>query len=152
MAKLMSFNWFMPWIFATRAGDDQMIDRLLDGTGSTVSPATRALYAKLARSPRHVSSAFGMMANWDLPGLERDLPKLKAKLLMIAGARDRMIAPAQALEAAALVPGADVITLQSLGHLCHEEDAPQLAAIIERAAADTGIVCEPSTAVRGGSA
>ncbi len=79
------------------------------------------------------------MANWDLPGLERDLPKLKAKLLLIAGGRDRMIAPAQALEAAALVPGADVITLKTLGHLCHEEDAPQIAAIIERASAAAGI-------------
>ncbi len=51
MAKLMSFNWFMPWIFATRAGDDQMIDRLLEGTGSTMSPATRAFLCAAGAQP-----------------------------------------------------------------------------------------------------
>jgi magnesium chelatase accessory protein len=139
MARLMSFNWFMPWIFAARAGDDRMIDRLLDGAGSTISPEGKALYAKLARSPRHVSAAFGMMANWDLPGVERDLPRLAVPLLLIAGARDRMIAPSQALEAAQRAPQANVLTLQDLGHLCHEEDPPRLAALIEDAARRFGV-------------
>jgi magnesium chelatase accessory protein len=139
MARLMSFNWFMPWIFAARAGDERMIDRLLDGTGSTISPEGKALYARLARSPRHVSSAFGMMANWDLAAVEADLPRLGTRLLLVTGARDQMIAPAQALEAAQRVPGAEVMTLGELGHLCHEEDPARLAAIIETAAAQAGV-------------
>lgn len=139
MARLMSFNGFMPWIFAARAGDDRMIDRLLDGTGSTIAPEGKALYARLARSPRHVSAAFGMMANWDLAGVERDLPRLAVPLLLIAGARDRMIAPSQALEAAQRASHAEVLTLENLGHLCHEEDPEQLAAIIEQAAARFGV-------------
>jgi magnesium chelatase accessory protein len=139
MAKLMSFNWFMPWIFAARAGDDRMIDRLLDGTGSAIPPEGKALYARLARSPRHVSAAFGMMANWDLPGVERDLSRLAVPLLLVTGARDQMIAPSQALEAAQRAARAEVMTLGELGHLCHEEDPARLAAIIEAAAVQAGV-------------
>ncbi|MFO1090934.1 MAG: alpha/beta fold hydrolase BchO [Hyphomicrobiales bacterium] len=138
MAKLMSFNWFMPWIFASRAADESVIDRLLQGTGSTVGADARTCYATLARSPQHVSAAFGMMANWDLPGLERDLPKLRTKLLLVAGERDHMIPPEQATHAAQLVKDADVMTLPSVGHLLHEEAPDLVAGIIVRAAEDAG--------------
>jgi magnesium chelatase accessory protein len=80
-----------------------------------------------------------MMANWDLPGVERDLPRLAVPLLLVAGARDQMIAPSQALEAAQRAPRAQVLTLENLGHLCHEEDPARLAAIIEAAAVQAGV-------------
>ena len=71
-----------------------------------------------------------MMANWDLDGLERDLPRLTVPLTLIAAENDRFTPPAIADRVARIVPGAAVVRVSGLGHLAHEEDAEQLAALI----------------------
>ena len=43
-----------------------------------------ALYARLFARRGHVEAALGMMANWDLPGLEADLPRLATPLTLVA--------------------------------------------------------------------
>ena len=98
--------------------------------GSTISAEQRAFYARLFRHPRHVEAALAMMANWDLDGLERDLPRLTVPLTLIAAENDRFTPPAIADRVARIVPGAAVVRVSGLGHLAHEEDAEQLAALI----------------------
>jgi magnesium chelatase accessory protein len=93
----------------------------------------RALYARLATSPGHAGAAFDMMANWDLPGLARDLPRLDLPLTLIAGAQDGMVPPADADETARRMKRARVVKLAGLGHLAHEE-RPDLIAPLVRAA------------------
>ena len=120
----------VPRLFAWQAARPGTVDRLLEGTGSTLDAEGVALYARLVAEPGHVQSALGMMAQWDLVPLVRDLARLRTRLLLVAAERDRSIPPAQANEVAVLVPGARVMTLPGLGHLAHEEAPAQAAALI----------------------
>lgn len=124
-AKLLAMNPLTPWLFARRARDPAVVDRLLAGTGSRLTAEDVRLYRRLASQPSHVAGALGMMAGWDLRAFERDLPRLKTPLILVAGAEDGMI-PASAAHAVRVkVPNARVVTLAGLGHLAHEE-APEL--------------------------
>ena len=134
LARLLTALPFVPQVFAWRAADRAVVEKLLRQTGSTLDREGLELYARLARSPGHVSGALGMMANWDLRPLERDLPGLGVPLLQVVGSRDGTIPPAAAKRVAALVPGARVLTQQGLGHLAHEEQPQAVAtALIELA-------------------
>jgi magnesium chelatase accessory protein len=130
LARLLTKVPVVPWLFAWRATDRAVIDRLLQGTGSTIDSEGAALYARLASNPGHVAAALGMMANWDLRALEREMPGLKTKLLLIAGTHDRTIPAAQSQRVGDLVPGAQFVALPALGHLAHEEEPKRIAELI----------------------
>ena len=130
LAKLLFLNPLVPRFMAWQAGDQARVDRMLAGTGSTISEAQRARYKALLRHPRHVEAALAMMANWDLDTLERDLPRLSVPLTMIAAANDKFTPPAIADRVARLVPDAEIRRVAGLGHLAHEEDPQALAEVI----------------------
>lgn len=132
LARLMVRLPGMSRLFAWRAADRSLVERLLRDTGSHLDDAGIDLYARLFRRPEHVAATLGMMANWDLPALARDLPRLNTPLLLIVGKQDRTIRPTEARRLGALLPGARIIALPGLGHLAHEE-APEsvLNAILE---------------------
>jgi magnesium chelatase accessory protein len=134
LAKLLFLNPFVPRFMAWQAGDRDRVDRMLAGTGSTISKEQRDYYARLFRHPGHVEAALAMMANWDLDSLERDLPKLAVPLTLIAAERDKFTPPAIAERVARLVPDATLVRISKLGHLAHEEDPDQLARAIMAAA------------------
>ncbi len=120
----------VPRLFARRALDRSLVERLLRDTGSTIDEAGIALYARLVSHPAHVAATLGMMAKWDLRPLERDLPRLKTRLVLVAGGNDRTIPPDDARRIRALVPGAALHPLPGLGHLAHEERPAEIAALI----------------------
>ena len=128
----------VPQVFAWRARDDVMVQKLLDGTGSRLDAKGVALYARVVREPTHTAAALAMMAYWDLRPLVRDLPGLKSKLLLIVGEADRAIPPADAERTRELVPGAQIVAMPALGHLAHEEDPARTAELILAAARDAG--------------
>ena len=126
-----------------------MLDRLLRGTGSEIGDDGRRGYATLVANPGHVAGALGMMANWDLRPLERDLPRLPCPLLMIVGARDTTVPPEQAYRVQRRIPGSAVETLAGLGHLAHEERPDQVAARISAFMARLGLTAPAAVAPRG---
>jgi magnesium chelatase accessory protein len=95
---------FVPSLFAWRASDRAVAERLLQDTGSRIDARGVDLYARLIRHPSHVAAALGMMANWDLVPLLHDLPRLKPRLVLVVGAADRTIPPAQAERVRARLP------------------------------------------------
>ena len=127
LARLLYAAPFVPRLFAHRAGDHAVVQRLISGTGSQLDTAGTALYARLMQSPAHAASALGMMAHWDLGKLAHDLPRLGTPLQLIVGERDAAVPPRQAQQVARLCPQTQVITLPGLGHLAHEEDAAAVA-------------------------
>ena len=127
LAKLLVGLPLLPRLFAWRARDAAVVEKLLADTGSTLDARGVALYARVVQQPGHAAAALGMMAHWDLQPLLRDLPRLGPKLLLIIGANDRTIPPDDAARIRDIVPGATVATLPGLGHLAHEEQ-PQLVA------------------------
>jgi magnesium chelatase accessory protein len=132
VAKLMAAAPFVPKLFSWRATDPTVLKKLIDSTGSALDATGLALYRKLVSNPGHAAGALGMMANWDLPQLARDLPNLVTPLRLVVGSNDRTIAPEQASRVLAMLPPvarnkSTLITLQGLGHLAHEE-RPDLVA------------------------
>lgn len=123
-ARLMAAAPFVPRLFAWRASDPQVLRRLIDSTGSTLDATGMALYAQLIRNPGHAAGALAMMANWDLPGLQRALPGLATPLALVVGQNDRTVPPVQAREVLTRLrphPLTRVSSLPGLGHLAHEE-------------------------------
>lgn len=129
-ARLLVGLPFVPSLFAWRAADKAVAERLLTDTGSRIEAAGVDYYARLFRHSGHLAAALGMMANWDLVPLLRDLPRLSPRLVLVVGAKDRAVPPAQAERVRARLPTARIVTLPGLGHLAHEEAPDQAAAII----------------------
>ena len=130
LAKALVQNSLVPRMFAWRAGQTGVIERLLSNTGSSLDRRGTELYARLARSPRHVSGALSMMANWDLETFARDLHRLAVPLMLVVGGADRTISSADAFRVRDQLPAARIEYLRGLGHLAHEERPEEIAALL----------------------
>jgi magnesium chelatase accessory protein len=129
-AKLLALNPLAPHFFSWHAAQASVLARLLHSTGSTLDAHGTALYRRLIQSPAHVAGALAMMAQWDLPALARDLPRLQTPLHLLVAEGDRTIPPADAERVQRLLPSTTLHRLPKLGHLAHEEDAAQVAALL----------------------
>lgn len=139
LAKLLAMNPVTPGLFARRLSKADVFERLLAGTGSDLDPTAAAIYRRLAASPRHVAGALGMMANWDLRRLHRELPTLAIPLILVAAAGDRTVPPDQAEDLARRIPMARLERLAWGGHLAHEERPDEIVSLIQRVAAEVGV-------------
>lgn len=134
-AKLMAAVPLVPRLFAWRAQSPAVLDRLLGSTGSRLDQEGKALYQQLVSDADHVAGALAMMANWDLPQLARDLPRLATRLNLIVGDRDQTVPPGDATRVMALLGHAargELHSLPGLGHLAHEEAPGEVAKLLER--------------------
>lgn len=131
MAKLLARAPLVPALFAWRAGIPRVLERLIDGTGSQLDATGKEYYRRLISSPGHAAGALGLMANWDLHGLWRDLPALQTPVQFVVGSNDRIVPPqvsTRALHQMRLEPKLPIVVLQGLGHLAHEERPDQVLA------------------------
>ena len=142
LAKLLALNPLVPQFLTWRATNPAAVERVIRNTGSTIGADGMARYARLFRSESHVAAALGMMAKWDLHALERRLPKLKTRLLLVVGGGDRAISPEDAFKVKARVPHAEVVFLRGLGHLAHEERPEEIAEIVVKAARPALVAAE----------
>jgi len=133
LAKLVFLNPLTPRFFAWTA-NRATVTRLLDGTGSRIDPHGIDLYWRLLRNPAHVEGALAMMANWDLEPLRREFPKLKTRVALVAAGNDLTIPPTTAVRAKARLPNAEVLQIDGLGHLAHEEAPQRFADLVAKLA------------------
>ena len=138
IAKLLFLNPLMPRLFAWRASDRASVERLIRQTGSTIDAEGVAQYCVLVASPDHVAAALGMMANWDLQPLSRDMRLLDVPLLLVAGTNDKAIKSEDAFKVREMAPHARVELMRGLGHLAHEEAPEAVAEIVLRFAREVG--------------
>ena len=127
LARLLSSQSLVPWLFARQARNPAALQRLVAATGSRLDPEGLALYARLLRSPAHVAGALAMMADWDLATLWHDLPRLTLPLDLLVATADGTVPPAQALRVQQRLPATRVQDLAGLGHLAHEEAPSRVA-------------------------
>jgi magnesium chelatase accessory protein len=132
-ARLLVGLPFVPRLFAWRAADRAVAERLLLDTGSRIDARGVDLYARLFRRAGHLAGALRMMADWDLRPLLHDLPRLVPDLVLAAGEGDRTIAPAKARRVARMLPHARVEMVPCLGHLMHEERPDLVLDMLRRA-------------------
>jgi magnesium chelatase accessory protein len=129
MAKVLATSPFAPRLMAWSA-DRATVRGLMDAMGGADARG-QALYRRLFASPAHVAGALGMMAEWSLPPLVRDLPRLRVPLELAVGEADRAVPPGDAREVARRVPTARLHPLPGLGHLAHEQ-RPDTATVLIR--------------------
>jgi magnesium chelatase accessory protein len=134
LAKMLALNPLVPRVAAWRAANPAAVERLIRNTGSKLDAAGIELYRRLFRSPEHIAGALGMMANWDLSSVVRDLPRLAIPLVLIAGSNDLAIPPDEAATICKLTSKARTEVLSGTGHLAHEEAPAAVAEIVLRAA------------------
>ena len=139
IAKLLFLNPLAPRVFAW-AADRKAVESLMRGTGSRIDRRGVDLYVRLLGNPAHVAGAIGMMANWDLSRMSRQLPKLASKTVLIVGQEDKAVHPDDAVALAAVIPGATVDTILRAGHLAHEEKPEEVSALILKEAALCGVI------------
>ncbi len=141
MAKLLFVNPFAPHIFASVARGSGAVERfLMRSTGSTIDAVGIAAYTQLFTTSAHCAGAVGMMADWDLVPLKRDLPKLAVPTLVLHGEKDVAIPVSGALDSVALIPDCALEVFPDLGHLAHEEAPSLMVDRIISFAADRGIL------------
>ena len=131
-AKLLAANPIVARVFAWRARDPSVVRELLGRTGSEIDEQSYHCYCCLARNPRHVSSALGMMANWNLRVLVKQLPILETPLLILNGDKDEMIPASDGNKLLNLVQNSKLEIARGRGHLLHEEDPVWVARNIRK--------------------
>jgi magnesium chelatase accessory protein len=127
MAKVLALNPLTPLLFTMGNSGARQARKLIAGTGSELDDRGYDLYARLIGNRRHVNGVLQMMARWDLAGLLDDLPGIALETLFVTGMRDKAVAPRVSDAAAARMPHARVVHLDTLGHLAHEEDPQRVA-------------------------
>lgn len=123
LARALSATPFTASLFAASASPARS-RKLIESTGSVLTPEGYSYYARLMRDRAHVSGTLKMMAHWSLDGLLADLPKITARTLLLTGGNDQAVPPDVSNRAAAILPEARVHMFPKLGHLAHEE-APE---------------------------
>ena len=139
IAKMLFLNPLAPRVFAW-AADRKAVESLMRGTGSHIDRRGVDLYVRLLGNPAHVAGAIGMMANWDLSRMSRELGKLEPKIVFIVGQEDKAVHPDDAAALAAKIPGAQVDTILHVGHLAHEEKPQEVCDLIIKEAALCGAI------------
>ncbi len=132
MAQFFASTRLMPFMLSKHAADRKAVERVIRGTGSVLDDRGIDLYQRLFEREEHISAVLAMMAAWKLSDLNRDLPKLAARLLLVSGARDRAVDPREAERIVATLDTASLIQLEDCGHIAHEEHPRRLARIIEQ--------------------
>jgi magnesium chelatase accessory protein len=132
IAKLVAATPLVSRLFAMHASDRKVVEQLVRNTGSVLDQRGIDLYAQLVRNPRHAHAAFGMMAQWNLGPLSRELPRLKAAVHLIAGARDRAVPPEHSLPARLRPSRASYTLVEDVGHLAHEERPAAIADLVRQ--------------------
>jgi len=143
LAKFLFVNPIMPRLIAWKAGDTPSVERLIRQTGSTLDADGVEYYRRLVATPKHVAAALGMMANWDLDSLYRDLPRLETPILLVAGQNDRAIRAEDAFTIREQVSSARVEIMRGLGHIAHEEQPAQVATLMLAFARSVDALSEP---------
>ena len=70
------------------------------------------------------------MSQWNLDGLLSRLSQIARPVTLIVGEKDSAVPPQTSRDAATVLPDCKVLSLPGLGHLAHEEDPAQGAALI----------------------
>ncbi len=140
LAKLLTGLPGLPDLFAWRARDPAVVERLLAATGSRIDRDGVRLYQTVVTRRSHAAAALSMMAHWDLPSLAGTFARIEIPTLLIAGENDQTVPPGQSAQVAAAMPQARYVGLPGLGHLAHEEEPAATAELITAFAREIGVL------------
>ena len=130
LARALAATPFVPSVVSRLWGNEPKVRQLIEGTGSRLDAEGIAQYATLVRRAGHVDGTLGMMAAWRVDRLMAGASGLTVPTLLIANAGDKVVPPRVSVDAARILPRAEVREMPTLGHLSHEEDAAAVLAMM----------------------
>ncbi|MGK7755843.1 alpha/beta fold hydrolase BchO [Roseovarius sp. C03] len=130
LAKLLALNPLTAIAFSAGGARPNRARNVIRATGSTLSEEGLGYYSRLLADRAHVDGTLQMMSRWSTDALLDRLPEIESDVLLITGDRDTAVSPQVSDRAAALLPHAERITLEGLGHLAHEEAPGRLCDIM----------------------
>lgn len=130
MAKALALNPLSAKLFSATASPSS-VHNLIKGTGSILTRQEEAFYVRLVQNSDHVDATLAMMSQWSLDRLTSDLPNITAKVDLIVADNDKAVPPSSSILACKALGSATLHEVSGLGHLAHEEDPDQIAAIIQ---------------------
>ena len=139
LAKLLFVNPLVPSLFARLGAREGTAEDLLARTGTRLDARGIDLYRRLFTDADHVRGALGMMAGWDLEWLQRRLPALRARLVLVTAADDGTVPARDAPAHVARVRDGHLVALPSGGHLVHEVEPERIASIVVDGMASMGL-------------
>ncbi|MEO9575570.1 MAG: alpha/beta fold hydrolase BchO [Tateyamaria sp.] len=130
MAKALAAVPFTARLFSGASANPERIKALIASTGSELDPQGLDLYRRLVADRDHVDATLLMMAQWKLQPLLEKLGAYTGPVRFIVGEKDATVPPTVSLGIAQKMQDATVTNLPDLGHLVHEEQPQQMAALI----------------------
>lgn len=130
LARGMAMSPMVAHVVARLSSRQERVTKLLESTGSRLDAEGIALYRHLIADPAHIEGTLWMMAQWRLEPLMARLSQTQAAVLLIAAQGDVAVPADVSRRAARMIPRAEFHEIPRLGHLVHEEDAAQVAALI----------------------
>ncbi|MEM8692192.1 MAG: alpha/beta fold hydrolase BchO [Pseudomonadota bacterium] len=127
MAKILATLPFAATLFSGASDNPERIKALIDSTGSVLNAEGLDLYRRLVADKAHVDGTLLMMAQWSLDRLLRDLEGFDRNILLIAGTNDKTVPYAISEQTASRMKNADLVLMESYGHLAHEEEPAEVA-------------------------
>ncbi|MCB6176817.1 alpha/beta fold hydrolase [Rhodobacter sp. Har01] len=129
-ARVLAATPFVPDIVTRLWGNPATVERLISSTGSRLDAEGLGQYLRLVRDRAHVDGTLGMMAAWKLEPLLSRLSQIAVPTLLIATTGDRTVPARISRACAGRMPAAQYVELLRLGHLAHEEAAPEMATVL----------------------
>ncbi len=139
LARALSVNSAAIGLFAWRARQPGVVERLIESTGSRIDKPGLEAYRTLLRSRGHLSATLSMMSRWDLEALQPDLDSSHGPLTLVAADRDLAVPPGVSETVSRMAPGRRLVRVPKLGHLAHEEAPDAMARLIFDAADHAGV-------------
>lgn len=131
LAKILFTNPFVAQIFARRARYPGAVGRFLSkATGSKIDAVGLEAYRLLMTRSGHCDGAIRMMASWQLEELEARLGDILSPVMLVHGRKDSAIPKTAVQQAGALIADCRFAEITDAGHLAHEEQPEQIAALI----------------------
>ncbi|MEM7296046.1 MAG: alpha/beta fold hydrolase BchO [Pseudomonadota bacterium] len=131
-AQLLATNALAARLVSAQVGNERAVSRMLAGTGSTIDARGVELYTRLAGDPDHVHGTLRMMAHWQLDGLIARFARNPARATLVVGTADAMVPPVTSASAVERLQEAELVELEGLGHLAHEEAGERVAEVIAK--------------------
>lgn len=130
MAKMLALNPLTGLLISQGGRSVGQVRSILSSAGTALDEEGLGHYAHLIQRRAHVDGTLAMMAQWSLDDLNRALPRIVTPTLFVHGDRDGAVDIRVADRAAQAMPQAELITLQGIGHLAHEEAPADVAKAI----------------------
>ncbi|GGY49843.1 alpha/beta fold hydrolase [Parvularcula lutaonensis] len=106
---------------------------------SKITPERKAEIRAMMRREGNGEAFVDALKVFTLPDPEPMLARVEAPTLIIWGREDQVISPDDGSKMVAVMPRAELVLLEDIGHVAHEEDPERVAREIERFLSTTGL-------------